>query len=206
MAKSKQSKAWLKEHFDDPFVKKAQEEGYRSRAVYKLLEIQKKDKIIKPSMWVVDLGAAPGGWSQITANIVGDNGHVIAQDILPMDGLAGVTYVSGDFTDEATEIAVQKALNNHPVDLVLSDMAPNITGVKTIDSPKAMYLCELALYTAEKVLKKKGDFLIKVFHGEGFDDYVRDLRTKFAKVVIRKPEASRARSSEVYLLARNYNI
>jgi len=206
MAKSKQSKAWLKEHFDDPFVKKAQEEGYRSRAVYKLLEIQKKDRIIKPGMWVVDLGAAPGGWSQITANIVGDNGRVIAQDILPMDSLAGVTFVPGDFTEEATEIAVQKALNNHPVDLVLSDMAPNISGVKAIDSPKAMYLCELALYTAEKVLKKNGDFLIKVFHGEGFDEYVRELRTKFAKVLVRKPEASRARSSEVYLLAKNYTI
>ncbi len=205
MAKSKQSKAWLKEHFDDPYVKQAQADGYRSRAVYKLLEIQKKDTIIKPGMWVVDLGAAPGGWSQVTANIVGETGHVIAQDILPMDSLAGVSYVPGDFTDEATEIAVQKALNNHPVDLVLSDMAPNISGVKAIDSPKAMYLCELALYTAEKTLKKNGDFLIKVFHGEGFDEYLRDLRTKFAKVVIRKPQASRARSSEVYLLARSYN-
>ncbi|MFV1982110.1 MAG: 23S rRNA (uridine(2552)-2'-O)-methyltransferase RlmE [Thiohalomonadales bacterium] len=206
MAKSKQSKAWLKEHFDDPFVKLAQQEGYRSRAVYKLLEIQKKDKILKSDMWVVDLGAAPGGWSQVAASFIGEKGHVIAQDILPMDSLANVTYIPGDFTDESTEIAVQQALNNHPVDLVLSDMAPNISGVKTIDSPKAMYLCELALFTAEKVLKKNGDFLVKVFHGEGFDEYMRNLRTKFAKVLVRKPEASRARSSEVYLLARSYNI
>ncbi len=206
MAKSKQSKAWLKEHFDDPFVKLAQQEGYRSRAVYKLMEIQKKDQILKSGMWVVDLGAAPGGWSQVAASFIGEKGHVIAQDILPMDSLANVTFIPGDFTDESTEIAVQQALNNHPVDLVLSDMAPNISGVKAIDSPKAMYLCELALFTAEKVLKKNGDFLVKVFHGEGFDDYMRNLRTKFATVLVRKPEASRARSSEVYLLARSYNM
>lgn len=205
MARSKQSKKWLKEHFDDPYVQQAQKDGYRSRAVYKLLEINDKDHILKPGMTVVDLGAAPGGWSQIAAMRLGDNGKLIALDILPMDALADVTFILGDFREETVYESLLKVLNDAPVDLVMSDMAPNTSGIKAVDQPRAMYLAELALEFAQKTLKPGGDFLVKVFQGEGFDAYLAEVKKSFKKVLTRKPQASRPRSREVYLLARDYN-
>ena len=205
MARSKQSKKWLKEHFDDFYVQKAKKDGYRSRAVYKLLEINDKDHILKPGSTVVDLGSAPGGWSQVAAMRLGDNGKLIALDILPMDSLADVTFILGDFREESVYEDLLKVLNDTPVDLVMSDMAPNTSGVKAVDQPRAMYLAELALELARKTLKPKGDFLVKVFQGEGFDAYLTEVKKSFKKVLTRKPQASRARSREVYLLARDYN-
>ena len=206
MARSKQSKRWLKEHFDDRYVQQAQKDGYRSRAVYKLLEIDEKDHLLKPGMTVVDLGAAPGGWSQVAAMRLGDHGKLIALDILPMDALADVTFILGDFREEAVYEALLAAINGMPVDLVMSDMAPNTSGIKAVDQPRAMYLAELALELAQKTLKPGGDFLVKVFQGEGFDAYLGELKKSFNKVLVRKPQASRSRSREVYLLARDYNM
>ena len=206
MARSKQSKRWLKEHFDDPYVQQAQKDGYRSRAVYKLLEIDDRDRLLKPGMIVVDLGAAPGGWAQVAARRLGDHGRLIALDILPMDALADVTFILGDFREEAVYEAVLKCLDGAPVDLVMSDMAPNTSGIKAVDQPRAMYLAELALELAQKTLKPGGDFLVKVFQGEAFDAYLAALRKSFNKVLVRKPQASRSRSREVYLLARDYNM
>jgi len=206
MARSKQSKRWLKEHFDDPYVQQAQKDGYRSRAVYKLLEIDAKDRILKPAMTVVDLGAAPGGWSQHAAKRVGDRGKLIALDILPMDALADVTFIQGDFHEELVYEAILSELNGARVDLVMSDMAPNTSGIKAVDQPRAMYLAELALELAQKTLKSDGDFLVKVFQGEGFDAYLAEVKKSFKKVLVRKPQASRSRSREVYLLARDYNM
>ncbi|HZJ91939.1 MAG TPA: 23S rRNA (uridine(2552)-2'-O)-methyltransferase RlmE [Thiopseudomonas sp.] len=202
MARSKSSSRWLKEHFDDPFVKMAQKDGYRSRASYKLLEIQEKDRILRPGMTVIDLGSAPGGWSQVTSRVIGDKGTLIASDILPMPAIADVTFIEGDFTEDHVFNEIMDAVGNQPVDLVISDMAPNMSGVRTADQAAAMYLCELALDLATKVLRPGGDFLIKIFHGEGFDDYLRDVRTRFEKVQMRKPTSSRDRSREQYLLAR----
>ncbi len=204
MAKSKSSKGWLREHFDDPYVKKAQQLGMRSRACFKLLEIQEKDKIIKPGMTILDLGAAPGGWSQVAADIIGSNGRVIASDILPMDALADVEFVQGDFTDLEVMEKLLDLLDGEKVDLVISDMAPNMSGMKDVDQPKAMYLGELALDLATQVLKPGGGFLAKVFHGEGFDVLLQEMRKQFNKVQTRKPQASRARSREVYQLARGF--
>ncbi len=204
MARSKQSNQWLREHFDDIYVKRAQQEGYRSRAVYKLLEIDDKDRLLRPGINVVDLGAAPGGWSQIAALRVGDHGRVFALDILPMDSIAGVDFIEGDFCDEAVMNDLLAFLAGRPINLVLSDMAPNISGMKAVDQPRAIYLVELALDLARKVLARGGDFLVKVFQGEGSDEYIRQLRQEFDKVVIRKPKASRPRSREVYVLARGY--
>ena len=204
MARSKSSKSWLKEHFDDPYVKQAQKQGYRSRACFKLLEIQEKDQLIKPGMTVVDLGAAPGGWSQVAAELVGHKGRVIASDILPMDALAGVEFVQGDFTEESVYEALCQIIDSDPVDLVISDMAPNMSGLKDVDQPKSMYLVELALDLASQVLKPGGGFVAKVFHGEGFDALMLELRKSFAKVQTRKPAASRPRSREVYIVARGY--
>ena len=204
MAKTKSSKSWLKEHFDDSYVKRAQQEGYRSRAVYKLIEINDKDHILKPNMTVVDLGAAPGGWSQYLSQKLGDSGRIFALDILPMDGFADVDFIQGDFLEQAVYEALIERLQGQAVDLVLSDMAPNISGVRAVDQPRAMYLAELALDFASSTLKKGGVFLVKVFQGEGFDEYLAAVRQKFAKVQIRKPKASRPRSREVYLLARHY--
>jgi 23S rRNA (uridine2552-2'-O)-methyltransferase len=204
MARSKTSGRWLREHFDDEYVKKAQKEGYRSRAVYKLLEIQDKDRILRPGMTVVDLGAAPGGWSQVAAELVGDNGRVVALDILPMDALAGVTFIQGDFREDEPFQALLDTLNGRPVDLVMSDMAPNISGMKSVDQPRGMYLVELAIDFARQVLRPGGDLLIKVFQGEGFDETLKGMRAAFDKVVVRKPKASRPRSREVYLLGRGY--
>ncbi len=202
--KKSSSKRWMKEHFDDHYVQQSQRDGYRSRACYKLLEINDKDKLIKPGMTVVDLGSAPGGWSQVAAELVGHNGRVIASDILPMDSLAGVDFVQGDFTEQAVFDAIMALIGDQPVDLVISDMAPNMSGMAAIDQPQAMYLVELALDMARQVLSPGGAFLAKVFQGEGFDAYLQDLRSSFQTVYTRKPAASRARSREVYLLGKGY--
>ena len=204
MARSKSSGRWLKEHFDDQYVKQAQKDGYRSRASYKLLEIQDKDRILRPGMTVIDLGSAPGGWSQVTSRVIGDKGTWIASDILPMDSIADVTFIQGDFTEDSVYQEILTAVNNRPVDLVISDMAPNMSGIRTADQASAMFLCELALDLASKVLKPGGDFLIKIFQGEGFDAYLKQVREQFEKVQMRKPASSRDRSREQYLLARGY--
>lgn len=206
MARSKSSKRWLKEHFQDLYVKRAQHEGYRSRAVYKLQEIQERDRILRPGMTVVDLGAAPGGWSQYAARIVGETGHLIAVDVLPMEALPGVSFLQGDFRDEQVLGRLREMLGGHRADLVMSDMAPNISGMDAIDQPRAMYLAELALEFARNVLAQGGDFLVKVFQGEGYEAFVRELRRAFGKVAPRKPRPSRARSREVYVLARDYKM
>ncbi|TRX74119.1 23S rRNA (uridine(2552)-2'-O)-methyltransferase RlmE [Pseudomonas mangiferae] len=204
MARSKTSPRWLKEHFDDPYVKMAQKDGYRSRASYKLLELQERDRILRPGMTVVDLGSAPGGWSQVTSRLIGDKGRLIASDILPMDSIPDVTFIQGDFTEDAVFEQILAAIGDKPVDLVISDMAPNMSGVKSADQPRAMYLCELALDLAGRVLKPGGDFLIKIFQGEGFDEYHKLVREQYDKVLMRKPQSSRDRSREQYLLARGF--
>ncbi|PMR75953.1 23S rRNA (uridine(2552)-2'-O)-methyltransferase RlmE [Billgrantia endophytica] len=201
---SKTSAGWLKEHFDDRFVQQSWQDGYRSRASYKLLALNEKDRLFRPGMAVIDLGAAPGGWSQVAAEQVGSGGVVIASDILEMDGLAGVDFIQGDFTDESVLESILAILGDRPVDLVMSDMAPNMSGMAAIDQPQAMYLVELALDLARQTLAPEGRFLAKVFQGEGFDAYLKELRGSFRKVVTRKPEASRARSREVYLLADGF--
>ncbi len=204
MARSKTSQNWLREHFNDPFVKMAQKDGYRSRASYKLLEIQEKDRILRPGNIVIDLGAAPGGWSQVTSRVLGDKGRLIASDILEMDSIEDVTFIQGDFPEEAVLAQILAAVNNQPVDLVISDMAPNMSGVRMADQARAMYLCELALDLAGQVLRPGGDFLIKIFQGEGFDQYHKQVRQMFEKVQMRKPLSSRDRSREQYLLARGF--
>ncbi len=205
MAKKKSSsKAWLKEHRDDIFVQRAQKEGYRSRACYKLLELNERDRLIKPGMRVVDLGAAPGGWSQVAGSFVGAKGRVIATDILPMDTLEDVEFIQGDFTEDAVFDALLEAIGDHPVDLVMSDMAPNMSGVAAVDQPRAMYLVELAVDMAARVLAPKGAFVAKVFQGEGFDELFRTLREQYTTVLTRKPEASRPRSREVYIVAKGF--
>ncbi|MBA1264437.1 23S rRNA (uridine(2552)-2'-O)-methyltransferase RlmE [Stutzerimonas sp. NM35] len=204
MARSKTSSRWLKEHFDDPYVKMAQRDGYRSRASYKLLEIQEKDRILRPGMTVIDLGAAPGGWSQVTSRLIGDKGRLIASDILPMDSIADVTFIQGDFTEDEVFAQILDAVGDKQVDLVVSDMAPNMSGVKVADQARAMFLCELALDLAMRVLRPGGDFLIKIFQGDGFDAYLKDIRQNFDKVQMRKPLSSRDRSREQYLLARGF--
>jgi len=206
MARSKSSHRWLKEHFDDEFVKKAQREGYRSRAVYKLDEIQQKDHILKPGMAVVDLGAAPGGWSQYALGHVGRKGRIVAMDILPMEPLPGVSFVQGDFREDEVLEKLLETLEGQEIDLVMSDIAPNITGMDAVDQPRAMYLAELAVEFADRVLRPGGDLLVKLFQGEGFDELIRELRSRYAKVVIRKPKASRPRSREVYALARGRKV
>ncbi|MCR9106735.1 MAG: 23S rRNA (uridine(2552)-2'-O)-methyltransferase RlmE [Gammaproteobacteria bacterium] len=205
MAKKRSSsKAWLKEHRDDPYVQQAQRDGYRSRACYKLLEIQEKDRLIRPGMTVLDLGSAPGGWSQVAVQQVGHRGRVIASDILPMDSIAGVDFVQGDFTETAVFEQLRDVIGAAPVDLVLSDMAPNMSGLNAVDQPRSMYLVELALDLARQVLSPGGAFATKVFHGEGFEALMRDARGVFTSVATRKPAASRARSREVYLVAKGF--
>ncbi len=205
MAKKRSSsKAWLKEHRDDPYVQRAQRDGYRSRACYKLLELQERDKLIRPGMTVVDLGSAPGGWSQVAVEKVGHNGRVIASDILPMDNLAGVEFRQGDVTEDAVLEKILAAIGDDPVDLVISDMAPNLSGMNAVDQPRSMYLVELALELARQVLAPGGSFVAKVFQGEGFDELIREVRAVFGKVLTRKPQASRPRSREVYLVARDF--
>jgi len=202
--RSKSSANWLREHFNDPFVKQAQKDGYRSRASYKLLEIQEKDRLIRPGMSVIDLGAAPGGWSHVTSRLIGGQGRLIASDILEMDSIPDVTFIQGDFTEDAVLQQILAAVGDSHVDLVISDMAPNMSGTPEVDMPRAMFLCELALDLATRVLKPGGDFLIKIFQGEGFDMYLKDVRTKFDKVQMRKPSSSRDRSREQYLLGKGF--
>lgn len=204
MARSKSSNQWMQEHFHDEYVKMAQAQGYRSRAVFKLSEIQEKDSLIKAGMNVVDLGAAPGGWSQYAQQRLGKGNKLVALDILPMDPIEGVDFIQGDFLEQSVIDELYAVLNNMPVHLVLSDMAPNMSGNKAVDQPRSMYLCELALDTAKTILAKNGAFLVKVFQGEGFEDYHREVQQNFTKVVIRKPKASRPRSNEVYILAKGF--
>ncbi|MDD5277050.1 MAG: 23S rRNA (uridine(2552)-2'-O)-methyltransferase RlmE [Methylovulum sp.] len=204
MGRSKSSNRWMQEHFDDEYVKMAQAQGYRSRAVFKLLEIQEKDQIIKPGMNIIDLGAAPGGWSQFARPLIGKKSKLVALDILPMDPLEGVDFIQGDFREEAVLENLYHVLDDAPVNLVMSDMAPNMSGNKGVDQPRAIYLGELALDTAKTVLTKEGVFLVKLFHGEGFEAFHRDVQQCFSKVVIRKPKASRPRSNEVYILAKGF--
>ncbi|HFD81606.1 MAG TPA: 23S rRNA (uridine(2552)-2'-O)-methyltransferase RlmE [Gammaproteobacteria bacterium] len=206
MARSKSSHRWLKEHFNDEFVKRAQREGWRSRAVYKLEEIQRKDRIIKPGMAVVDLGAAPGGWSQYALGLLGRKGRIVAMDILPMDPLSGVEFIQGDFREDEVLAELLQVLEGQEVDLVLSDIAPNMSGVEAVDLPRAMYLAELAVDFAERVLRPGGDLVMKLFQGEGFDELLRGLRGRYDKVVMRKPRASRPRSREVYAVARGHKV
>jgi 23S rRNA (uridine2552-2'-O)-methyltransferase len=201
MARSKSSTRWLQEHFSDPFVKRAQAEGFRSRAAFKLEELLDRDRVLKPGMVVVDLGAAPGGWSQLVNERLKGNGRVIALDILPMQGIAGVEFMQGDFREDTVLKELETRLAGARVDLVLSDMAPNMSGVDLVDQARAMHLAELALEFSRVWLKPGGTLLIKLFQGVGFDDYVRNLRAAFERVSIRKPKASRARSNEVYALA-----
>tara|TARA_Y100001001_G_scaffold103857_1_gene101584 strand:+ start:1249 stop:1866 length:618 start_codon:yes stop_codon:yes gene_type:complete len=203
MARSKSSQRWLREHFDDQWVAKAQAEGYRSRASFKLLEIHEKDKLFRPGMRVLDLGAAPGGWSQVAARMVGSRGTVVASDILAMDAIPDVSFVQGDFREQDVYEQIIALLGERKVDLVMSDMAPNMSGNKAVDLPRAMYLAELALDMAVNVLQPRGMFLVKVFQGEGFDEYRRSLQGAFQRVVSRKPAASPPRSTEVYQLGSN---
>jgi 23S rRNA (uridine2552-2'-O)-methyltransferase len=202
MARSKSSHNWLQEHVNDPYVKQAQRDGYRSRASYKLIQLNEKDKLLRPGMLIVDLGSAPGGWSQVAARLLGERGRVVATDILPMDPLKNVEFVQGDFTEEAVLNQVLGLLGGHPPDLVLCDIAPNITGIDSADQASSMYLAELALDFVRQALKPQGDFVVKVFQGAGSDAYLKDLRTSFDKVLVRKPAASRPRSREVYVVAK----
>ncbi|PHS24970.1 MAG: 23S rRNA (uridine(2552)-2'-O)-methyltransferase RlmE [Methylophaga sp.] len=202
MARSKSSNDWMKEHFDDHYVKLAQKAGYRSRSTFKLEEIDKKDKLMRPGMTVVDLGSAPGGWSDYSLRKVGNKGMVVALDILPMTPLTGVHFIEGDFREDSVLDELNEVLNGQQIDLVLSDMSPNITGVSSIDQPSSLYLVELALDFALTNLSKQGCFLVKVFQGEGFEQFMKAMRAGFQKVNTRKPDASRPRSREVYLLGR----
>jgi 23S rRNA (uridine2552-2'-O)-methyltransferase len=204
MARSKTSLGWLKRHVNDPYVKQAQKDGYRSRASYKLLEVQEKYKLIRPGMSVVDLGAAPGVWSQVTSRLIGGQGRLIASDILEMDSIPDVTFIQGDFTEDEVLARILEAVGNSQVDLVISDMAPNMSGTPEVDMPKAMFLCELALDLAERILKPGGNFVIKIFQGEGFDVYLKDTRRKFDKIQMIKPDSSRGSSREQYMLAWGY--
>lgn len=205
MARSKSSNAWLQEHFDDQYVKQSREDGYRSRAVYKLIEIQQKDQLIKPNMQVIDLGAAPGGWSQYAAKLVSKNGRVVASDILDIDPLPFVEFVKGDFTEQNVLDEILSLLgDDNKLDVVISDMAPNMSGVETIDQPRSVYLCELALEMARETLKPGGSMVVKLFQGQGSDEYLREVKSSFKQVKIRKPKASRPRSKEVYVIAKQF--
>ncbi|MDX5299209.1 MAG: 23S rRNA (uridine(2552)-2'-O)-methyltransferase RlmE [Gammaproteobacteria bacterium] len=204
MSRSKSSSRWLQEHFSDQYVKKSQAEGYRSRASYKLIELDDKDRLFRPGQLIMDLGAAPGGWSQVAMERVGHAGRVVASDILAMDPIAGVDFLQGDFTEDAVFENLLTLLGDRPVDVVISDMAPNMSGMAAVDIPKAMYLVELAVDMAKRVLKTDGIFVAKVFQGEGFDQLLKDLRASFKTVVSRKPGASRARSRELYLVCKGF--
>lgn len=204
--KKSSSRAWLKEHHDDPFVQRAQREGYRSRAVYKLIEINEKDSLIQPGMSVLDLGSAPGGWSQVAGVLVGDRGRVLASDILPMDHLPNVTFIQGDFTEQETYDQLIQALSGRRLDVVISDMAPNMSGLAAVDQPRAMYLVELATDLALRALSPGGAMLTKVFQGEGFEEWFRQIRERFERVITRKPSASRSRSREVYVVATGLKV
>jgi 23S rRNA (uridine2552-2'-O)-methyltransferase len=203
-ARTKSSARWLNEHVNDPYVKQAQKDGYRSRSSYKLIQLNDKDRLIRPGMRVVDLGSAPGGWSQVAGRLVGAKGRVLATDILPMEPVKNVDFIQGDFTEETVLKEIVERLEGNAPDVVLSDIAPNISGIDSADQASAMYLVELALDMARQVLKPKGDFVAKVFQGVGSDAFLKDLRTSFEKVLIRKPAASRARSREVYMVGKGF--
>jgi 23S rRNA (uridine2552-2'-O)-methyltransferase len=204
--RSKSSSRWLAEHANDEFVKRAQKEGWRSRAVFKLAQIQDTERLLRPGIRCVDLGAAPGGWSQYAARIVGAAGRIVATDILPMDAIAGVEFVLGDFREEAVLGQVLERVGSDKVDLVMSDMAPNMAGIDAVDQPRSMYLAELALEFADRVLTPGGDLLVKLFQGAGFEQFMRDARRRYGRVVTKKPKASRTRSPETYLLARQFGM
>ncbi|WP_432721653.1 23S rRNA (uridine(2552)-2'-O)-methyltransferase RlmE [Jeongeupia wiesaeckerbachi] len=202
MARSKTSNAWLQEHVNDQYVQMAQKDGYRARAAYKLTEINDKDRLIKPGMWVADLGAAPGSWSQVAARLVGDKGRVFALDILEMAFIPGVEFIQGDFREDAVLAQYLALLDGRQVDLVICDIAPNISGNAVTDQARSMHLCELALQFAQDHLKPGGDFLVKVFQGYGYNEYMAEMRSTFTQVLTRKPKASRDRSTEMYLLGK----
>jgi len=202
MKRTRTSKGWMREHVNDPYVLLAKREGYRSRAAYKLMEMDERDHLLKPGMTVVDLGAAPGGWTQVAAKKIGTSGVLVAFDILPMDPVRGAVFIQGDFREDAALVMLDEAMAGRPVDLVISDMAPNISGIGTADQARSMHLAELALEFAAQHLKPGGAFVVKVFQGEGFDEYVREMRVHFEKVTVRKPKASRDRSAEVYMLGK----
>jgi len=204
VARSKSSSRWLQEHVNDPYVKQAQKEGYRSRSSYKLLELNERDRLIRPGMRVLDLGSAPGGWSQVAAALVGGKGRVLATDILPMEPLKNVDFIQGDFREDSVLDQILAHLDGEKVDLIISDIAPNISGISSADQAASIYLLELALDMARRVLKPGGNFVAKLFQGAGSDDYLKELRGAFEKVTIRKPEASRPRSREVYVVARGF--
>ncbi|HEY2403949.1 MAG TPA: 23S rRNA (uridine(2552)-2'-O)-methyltransferase RlmE [Steroidobacteraceae bacterium] len=204
MARTKSSGAWLQEHVNDPYVKQAQRDGYRSRSSYKLIQLNERDRLIRPGMLIVDLGSAPGGWSQVATRLAGEQARVVATDILPMDPLKNVDFIQGDFTEEAVLNQVLEHLGGRKPHLVICDIAPNISGVDSADQASSMYLVELALDFVRQALEPKGDFVVKVFQGAGADAYIKDVRTSFEKVFIRKPAASRARSREVYLVAKGF--
>lgn len=204
MARTKSSNEWLQRHVSDPFVKQAQKEGYRSRSAYKLIQLNDKDRFLHPNTLVVDLGSAPGGWSQVASKIVGRKGHIVATDILEMDALPNVEFIQGDFTEDAVLEKVIAALGGQKPDVVICDIAPNISGITTSDQAKSMYLDELALDMARRTLKSGGTFVVKVFQGEGSEQFLRDVRKSFGKVHIRKPDASRQESREVYFVAKDF--
>lgn len=206
MARSKSSQRWLQEHHTDQYVLRSKKDGYRSRASYKLKALNQSDRLLSPAMSVIDLGAAPGGWSQVVAEHVGDGGRIIASDILPMDTLAGVRFVPGDFTEQAVLDEILTYVHGEPVDLVISDMAPNMCGIRSVDSVAAMYLTELAFDLAKRVLRRDGNFVSKVFQGAGFDEFLTEVRKAFHKVTIRKPDASRSRSRETYIVAKGLRL
>ncbi|MBS0380538.1 MAG: RlmE family RNA methyltransferase [Proteobacteria bacterium] len=204
MARSKSSGSWMSRHLSDPFVKQAQRDGYRSRSAYKLIELNDKDRLIRPGMRVMDLGSAPGGWSQVAGKLVGDKGRVLATDILPMDEIRNVDFIQGDFTEDATVQKVFDWLGGTKFDLIISDIAPNISGIESADQGRSIWFLELALDTVCKTLKPGATFVAKMFQGSGSDQYLKELRPHFEKVSIRKPEASRKESREVYLVAKGF--
>jgi len=204
--RSKSSARWLAEHANDEFVKRAVAEGWRSRAVFKLVQIQESERLLRPGTRLVDLGAAPGGWSQYAARIVGGKSRIVATDILPMDAIPGVEFVQGDFREEAVVTQVLQCVGADKVDLVLSDMAPNMSGIDAVDQPRSMHLAELALEFADQVLAPGGDLLVKLFQGAGFEQIIKDARRRYGRVLTKKPKASRTRSPEIYLLARQFGM
>ncbi len=204
MARTKSSAGWLSRHLSDPFVKQAQKDGYRARSAYKLIELNEKDRLIRPGMRIMDLGSAPGGWSQVAGKLVGARGRVLATDILPMDALPNVDFIQGDFTEDVIVQQVLDWLGGAKFDLIISDIAPNTTGIDSADAAKSIYLLELALDAARRTLKSHGDFAAKMFQGSGSDQFLKELRAHFEKVMIRKPAASRKESREVYVVAKRF--
>ena len=204
MARTKSSAGWLARHLSDPFVKQAQKDGYRARSAYKLIELNEKDRLIRPGMRIMDLGSAPGGWSQVAGKLVGERGRVLATDILPMDALVNVDFIQGDFTEDLIVQQVLDWLGGAKFDLIISDIAPNTTGIDSADAAKSIYLLELALDMVRKTLKSHANFAAKMFQGSGSDQYLKELRTHFAKVTVRKPAASRKESREVYVVAKDF--